>query len=175
MTREALVELRGKYERILAMRLAHASGDEDPLAVPGQMSDLAARFPGALRELDALPLDAIRRRLDALEGVLASQGPADPWMEAIALFHALMRGALVAKRWLAGRKVVQASTAADFEAALATLPFSADAGAWVADLARVASPPRGRVADAVLERLAQTLQLTVGEARRLTFGGPRDR
>src|ERR1700730_14264997 len=107
-SREALQDLRSKYATMLAMRLAHDAGGEDEADVRRRLARLASRFPGALREIDDLDLDEIRRRLGALDAVLEGRGEVEPWMEAIVLFHALARGALCAKRWLAGRKRVDA-------------------------------------------------------------------
>ncbi len=167
--REALDELRAKYAEMLAMRADHASGAEDPASVRTRMSDLAARFPGALREIDELELEEIRRRLVALDDVLAGRRPEEPWMEAVALFHALARGALVAKRWLAGRKRIDASVEAAFAEALSALPFGRDARAWRDELARIASPPGGRLTALVFVRVGRALGVSEREARRRVF------
>jgi len=158
---------------MLAMRVAHAAGDEDAAQVRDRMAALAARFPGALREIDDLALGEIRRRVAALEGVLAGIALAEPWMEAIALFHALARGALAAKRWLGGRKRVDAAVKRRFTAEVESIPFAEDARAWADQLATIASPPRGRVLDSVFARLARTMGTSEREVRRLVFGTPR--
>jgi hypothetical protein len=169
----ALEELRAKYVEMLAMRAEHASGTEDAEAVRPRMAELAARFPGALREIDDLELDEIRRRVSALGEVLGGEREPEPWMAAVARFHELTRGALCAKRWLAGRKRVDASVQAAFERAVADLAFPEDARRWAHDLARVASPPRGRVTDLVFSRLARELGRSERDTRRLVFGAPR--
>jgi hypothetical protein len=170
VSREALGELRAKYAEMLEMRLEHDAKCEDVARVRVRMGALASRFPGALRELDALELGEIRRRVVAIERVLVGGGDAEPWMEAVALFHALARGALVTKRWLARRKRIDARVRRDFAAAVVTLPFTDDTRAWSDDLARVASPPRGRLTDLVFTRLAATLGTSEREARRRVFG-----
>ena len=167
------MELRGKYAQMLAMRVAHGAGEEDAAAVRTQMAALAARFPGALREIDELELREIRRRIEALDAVVATSAEVEPWMEALALFHALARGALAAKRWLAGRKRVDAAVRGRFSAEVETLPFAQDARAWAGELAVIASPPRGRVLDFVFARLARTMGTSERAARRLVFGTPR--
>jgi len=169
----ALEELRAKYAQMLAMRVAHASGDEDEDEARARMAEVAARFPGALREIDDLELAEIRRRIQALADVVEARREAEPWMEAVALFHAMARGALCAKRWLAGRKRVDAEVQQAFERDVGTLVFPEDARAWRSDLARVASPPRGRVTDVVFARLARELGVSERAARRLVFGVPR--
>ena len=68
LTRD-LTDLRAKYEEILRLRLLHGTGDEpDPRRA---MAALAGRFPGALRELDDLPLPEIRARIEALRAAFA--------------------------------------------------------------------------------------------------------
>lgn len=164
ITREALHDLRAKYEEMLRLRIAHASPDEpDPRR---DMAALAARFPGALREIDELTLAEICARLDAV--TRAEPDSAEAWMHAHAVFHALMRGALFAKRWLAGRKRVDAATREAF-----ARDAIDDARAWIEDLDRIASPPRGRVTEIVIERVARTLDLAPRDARALVFGPPR--
>jgi hypothetical protein len=170
----ALEELRGKYAQILAMRVAHASGDDDDEEqVRARMAEVAARFPGALRETDDLELAEIQRRIAVLDAVIHAGAEAEPWMEGVALFHAMARGALCAKRWLAGRKRVDLEVEQEFERGVASLLFPEDARGWRSDLARIASPPRGRVMDVVFARLARELGISERAARRLVFGVPR--
>src|SRR5271165_4003571 len=102
-------QLRDKYVEMVAMRVAHAAGQEEAADVRARMSALAARFPGALREIDDLDLVELRTRIAKLEGVLTGALPTEPWMEAVALFHKMTRGALCAKRWLSGRKRTDAA------------------------------------------------------------------
>jgi hypothetical protein len=174
--REALRGLRSKYEEMLSMRLADAAGtDGGPARVRQRMRQLADRYPGALREIDDLPLDEIRGRLDALDAALA-KGAADsahePWMHAVARFHALTRGILVTKRWLGRRKRIDGGLQERFERELADLPFPEDSRAWAPHLSSVASPPRGRLVDAVFARIAGELGLPERAVRSLVFGGP---
>jgi hypothetical protein len=158
---------------MLEMRRAHAGGTEDPHEVRGRMSTLASRFPGALRELDDLEIDEIDSRIAALDAVLEGTCEVELWMEAVALFHTFARGALCAKRWLRGRKGVDLETRAAFAAAAPTLLFPEESRAWTANLERIASPPRGRVTDAVVSRVATELGATEREVRRLVFGPPK--
>jgi hypothetical protein len=170
-TREELLDLRAKYVEMLRLRVDDAAGSAaDPRAA---MAALARRFPGALREIDELPLDEIRARAEALQAAAAGLAKIEPWMAAMVLFHALTRGALAVKRWLAGRRDVDLDTTQAFALEVLELPHAADAMAWRADLARLASPPRGRVTDLVFERIARELGVSDDEARRLMFGVPR--
>jgi hypothetical protein len=167
VTRSDLTALREKYEEMLRLRLEPTG--EDPRRA---MAALASQFPGALREIDDLSLEAIETRLREIR---ASEGgaPSATWMEATHLFHSLMRGALCAKRWLAGRKTIDDEVRAAFDREAATLCWGDDARDWRADLARLAAPPRGRVTDLVYERMSQLLGISSDEARFLVFGIPR--
>jgi hypothetical protein len=171
--RASIEELRAKYAQMLAMRVVHTSGDDDADEARARMAELAARFPGSLREIDDLELAEIRRRIGVLDEVLEEGREVDAWMEAVALFHAMARGALSVKRWLGGRKRVDGDVERAFVEALASLPFPEDARGWRSDLARIASPPRGRVTDLVFARLARELGTSERAARRLVFGIPR--
>lgn len=162
--------LRDKYERMLRLRTLHARAKEeadfvepDPRAA---MAELARRFPGALRELDELPLDVLRARLDELDAAERDASCIASWMIVHATFHRLARGALAVKRWLGGRALTPELEGA-FARALASneLGDAADARLWAGDLAAIASPPRGRVMDVVHARLARELQVDVASAR----------
>jgi hypothetical protein len=181
-TRDTLEQLRRKYSEMLSMRLAHDSGADTEARARQRMAELASRFPGALREIDELELAVIRERIGRLEAALQGAAPVERWMQAVGLFHSLARGALRAKRWLAGRKTVDAVTVLQYENDVggdARADHAEDGGAfadgrvWTSELARIAAPPRGRIMDLVFARLAQTLGITEREARHLVFGAPR--
>jgi hypothetical protein len=61
------------------------------------MRALAREFPGALRELDTLPLAELDRRAAALEAAARHPADARPWMGWMARFHELLRAALTVK------------------------------------------------------------------------------
>jgi len=88
----AVLALLDKYREIKRLRDEHARGDEqDPRP---QMRALAARFPGALRELDELPMEEIEARLARLHDVLARAQPAPEWVVLQLGYHGWMRAAL---------------------------------------------------------------------------------
>jgi hypothetical protein len=165
---DELRDLRDKYERMLRLRLLHARAREeagfvepDPRA---PMAELARRFPGALRELDELPLGAIRGRIAALAAAEADDARREPWMHAQARFHALTRGALAVKRWLRGRALTPALVEA-FPAALATMDAAEEARGWSEELAVLAKPPGGRLMEPIYARLARDLGIEIEAAR----------
>jgi hypothetical protein len=166
--------LRAKYAEMLAMRLEHEEGREDAQDVRRRMAELALHYPGALREIDDLPLSELHARVLALDAAMRGGRTAD-WMRAVGLFHALMRGALCAKRWLAGRKRLDGGIEQLFASALPGLSFPDDAEVWQEDLARLAAPPDGRVSSLVFERIAEHLGETQAAARALVFGVSRGR
>jgi len=166
----SLEDLKLKYLEILSIRLSEKCEAKREIEMRARMARLASRFPGALRELDDLELEELERRCAALDAVLQHVLPVEPWMDAIVQFHALARGALCAKRWLQGRRSVAADSAGAFVAEIDALPYPDDARAWAFDLARIASPPGGRVTNAVFERLAKSLGTTEVRAKFLVFG-----
>jgi hypothetical protein len=169
LSRDALAEMQAKYSELLSLRVAPGPGDD----TRARMVALSTRFPGSLRELDDLELAELVRRSNALDGVLHHGAAVEPWMEALAMFHALARGALCVKRWLSGRKDVDEGLELAFARAVEGLSFPNDARRWQADLRRVASPPRGRMTDAVLALVARALETSERDARLLVFGVPR--
>jgi hypothetical protein len=150
----ALIDLRSKY---VEMRDLRSSPVADPRP---RLAALASRFPGALREIDDLPLSEIDRRIDALSLAETKPNEAKDWMHAMVRFHALARGVLFAKRSLA-------------EEPEGGAVWPDEARVWTDDLARVARPPRGRVMDLVYERLGGELGMPPHVAKELVFGRSR--
>jgi hypothetical protein len=164
-----IAHLRAKYEEMRALRRADADGAAFDRA---RAARLAARFPGALREIDTLPMEELERRLAAVETAVAEPNKAEPWMHAMARFHELLGGALVAKRWLAGRKAVDGELRGTFEARFAG---RREVLAWSDALPAVARPPSGRLLRLVLSRVAQETQTSEEDLRAALFGPPRRR
>lgn len=165
-----LEKLRRKYERMLALRDAHADTSAPEPDPRPEMASLAEQYPGVLREIDRLPRDIILARIDALAGAMTAPSRAEPWMIAQVVFHRHARGALATKRWLAGRKHVTDGDTTAFHAALSTQPWGADAALYADALDAVASPPAGRLMNLVFEKVGGLLGLTASEARHLVFG-----
>jgi hypothetical protein len=164
---ESLRKLVVKYTemhrlRVLAVEAPHA----DPRV---EMAALAAQFPGALREIDELPLEEIASRLASLSRALEDPAAAEPWMPAVLGFHELTRGALALKKWLSGRKTIAGGDRAELEKIAASLPDGPAMLVWVDDLAAIAQPPRGKITDLVFARLAEMLAISENEARALVF------
>ncbi len=116
-----------KYRTLLAIR-------EIGGAERGVLRALAAEFPGALRELDNLPLSELEGRAAALEA-----GVHEPWVQWMGAYHAYCRAAL----WLKLNPGDLAGAAA-----------RAGRGIDAAFAEAVTRPPRRRLVRAVLLRVA---------------------
>lgn len=134
------------------------------------MAKLAEEYPGALREIDTLPIDVIRERIALLERTEDDVESAAPWMSAQIYFHRVSRGALIAKRWLRGRKAITRELRLEFAEVASSL--DADALLVADDLEHVALPPNGRLTTFVYRKVAGLLGRHEAEVRALVFPTP---
>ncbi|AUX41817.1 hypothetical protein SOCE26_032420 [Sorangium cellulosum] len=164
---EALSGLARKYHRLAELRAARAAGE--PIPAKEVFRALAGEFPGALNELDNLPLAEIERRSAALARALAG-GPEEPWMAWMHGYHTLMRAALYAKIRVARRAELTERDAASLaERAAAHAGAAVDAAFVLA----VRSPPDGRLNRLVLGRLSAMFGASPAEIRGALFPGRR--
>lgn len=144
---EEIAALTEKYRLLLDLRRAHERGEPTPGRALFQ--GLAARFPGALRELDRMPMATLERRLAELAAI--GEGAAPPeWMVACASYHALLRFALAHK----GKPS----------------PSAVPAGADREFLDGLARPPNGRMVPLVVSAIARGLGREVAEVIALLEG-----
>lgn len=166
--RAALCSLRDKYLALKHLREAAASGrGGDPRA---EMAALAARFPGALRELDRLPLDEIDARLDALGHAIDSDARAPDWVRWQAAWHGWLRAALRIRRLVRGTASLEAALAcvrAGYVAAADEPPLGCIDAAFVA---AVLHPPEGRLTRWAFARVAAEYGTTSAEVEDAVFG-----
>lgn len=170
--RAALTGLRDKYAKLIALRLAAAAGsDADPRS---EMAELAARFPGALRELDRRPLQELHARLEALQAALCDAGPEPPWAELQAAYHGTMRAVL---RLRPALRACASEAEADACLRLRYAPLAEDEPARdEIDEALVAGlwrPPGGRLNPVVLRFLARTRGIPTDGLEHALFGDAR--
>jgi hypothetical protein len=92
----ALRALAAKYRELAALRRARERGEPPPEREV--FRKLAAAHPGALYELDTLPLEEIERRAAGLEQAVTGAGPLEPWMRWMVRYHQLVREELGARR-----------------------------------------------------------------------------
>ena len=91
-----LVDLIEKHATMLGLRARRAEAPDAP-PPRDELRALAERFPGALRELERLPPETLRRRLEELEETLGAGTPLPPWAEAQRAYHVALREALDAR------------------------------------------------------------------------------
>ena len=87
--------LARKYAALAALRARRDS--DGPPATRGELRELAAEFPGCLRELDTLGRDELARRATVVAAAATGGAAPEPWMYWIAAYHEAMRRALVAR------------------------------------------------------------------------------
>lgn len=155
-----LPALARKYRTLLALRADH---DRDGrVAAKDRLRALAGEFPGALRELDAMPAAEMAARAEALEAATE----AAPWMAALGGYHAMMRAALAIKRAYAEGGAAEGERV---RAAVAALREGAGITLDGKDLAAIAAPPGGRLGVFVFERLGRELGREPAELWQATF------
>lgn len=141
-------DLLRKYRALRALRAA-----EGP-APRASLRALAAEFPGALREVDALPMDEIVARERCL-AARASLEESPAWARWLAAYHGLMRVTLALKRLLSARDHDDAALRALGDRA--TDPGGEPLGE---DYVRaVRAPPRGRLGVVVFARLGARFEV----------------
>jgi hypothetical protein len=147
-SREALLDLAEKYEKLAELRRARARGE--PIPERSVFKALAERFPGALRELDVLSLDLLDTRAASLRAALAG-GPVEPWMAWMIGYHALSRAALRIRLRAVKHRLVSDGRAGDLAE-----DASSHAGVRIDEVfvRAVLRPPAGRIANVVHARLA---------------------
>ena len=96
MTKHRRDALARKYATMLALREAHDRGEG--VASNATLRALAGEFPGALHEIDRLPMELLRQRADATERACHDPAAVAPWMDRVIAWHALLGAALRAKR-----------------------------------------------------------------------------
>jgi hypothetical protein len=125
---------------------------------------LAREFPGALRELECLPLDALDRRLTAATAA-AGGGELEDWMLWMIAYHRRMRIALAVKRKLTEGEPLATEAAAVARYVRMELREPCD----VALVRRIARPPGGRLNRLVFELLEGELGRPGPELERALF------
>lgn len=159
--RDDLDRLARKYRQIAELRRARARGE--PIPERAVFRALAEEFPGALKELDTLPIEVIDARLEAL---LVAGAGAEPWIVWMIDYHALMRAALYLKIRLARLPDLPTDQA---EALAARASAHARVAVGAAFVAAVRSPPSGRITRVVYAELAARHSAPEEEIRTALF------
>lgn len=134
--------LREKYLEMRSLREEHARGEErDPQA---RLRVLATRFPGALREIDELPMAVIDGRLAELDAVERGELALPEWARAQLGYHGWMRAAIAVRR-AAGRDRDRDRARAWIALRYQPGEHDPSVGALTAQLDAVLRPPGGRL------------------------------
>jgi hypothetical protein len=154
--------LRAKYVEIRRLR---TESDPSPQLA---MRELAADFPGALRELDELPIQLIEERIVALEAALAG-GPLPDWARWAIAYHGLLRVVLRIRRRAGKDKDLAALTEWLAHRYLPTAdePSLEELSAEV--VAEILRPPDGRLNRWVFAYLAPSFGQTADELEKVIF------
>jgi hypothetical protein len=147
---QLLSGLVDKYTRLLRLRSV-----VDALPPRAELRSLARQFPGALRELDRLPLPLIEARLRELEQVLAEGREPALWMSLQVSYHGFMRATLRIKRWSRAWPDEQAAALSALAARYVPAADEPALGFFDAQvLALIRNPPAGRLNPFVIASVA---------------------
>jgi hypothetical protein len=157
---EDVAALARKYRALASLRRDRADGK--PIPAREVFRDLADEFPGALRDLDTLPMNVIDARLTLLEACLAGHAERETWMAIEHANHAWLRAALMLKRRLRKRRVVSEEDALRLADEVSARVGVAVDAAFVCE---VAAPREGRLRTVVATRVARACGITVEQVR----------
>ncbi|HEX4354752.1 MAG TPA: hypothetical protein VHZ95_17600 [Polyangiales bacterium] len=150
--------LRALRDKYLSMRALRIDGEHASLIAPrARLAELARTFPGALRELDQLPMAEIDARLQAIESTLANGSEVAQWMQLQVSYHGFMRAVLRIRRSSRGRPL-EIENAERELIALAYQPADDEPLAARFDLSALRTirrPPAGRLNPWVLSEVAK--------------------
>lgn len=187
---QRLLELLQKYDLLVELRLSPAGRTQ---VRRDAMRRIAARFPGALREWDSLPLGELQRRRavvaravdEARHGQPAQADRAEPWLRYTLDLHAHLGRILELRRFARSRR--QQGWAADAILAAWHVQQGAAAAAGdpggpgelgdpggpltVARLERICAPEGGRLTAVVFADLAERHGVQVGDIKRAIYEG----
>ncbi len=148
--------LAQKYRALLELRRDTARATRE------RLRQLATEFPGALRELDCLPLAELEHRSRIATAVAeGSRSPA--WFQWLADYHARMRLALAIQRRLG------AAEPRDFERIARAVASESGQAVSALDVAAVAAPPEGRLNSLILAGLELTWGVSALDLERALF------
>lgn len=145
--------------------------DEAGLAVDPkpEMRRLAQRFPGALREIDELPLAVIEERVRILDAVVRGDEQPPEWAVYFVAYHGWMRAALRIKRACLGCESL-AEAVACVRGSYAAAPDEPELEELGEDaIAAITRPEAGRLNPWVFARVAAAHGVSADHVRRTLF------
>jgi hypothetical protein len=166
-TPEQLARLLDKYRALRQLRVTRA--EVSPRA---ELSALAASFPGALRELDRVPLPLIEQRIASLSAALENRERVAAWMTLQIAYHGFMRAVLRLRRGLLS---VSEHELSDPHACLQRLAYIAAGDEPAPErldttaLSVIRRPPGGRLNPWVMEQVARDLAVRPADIEQALF------
>jgi len=157
---QLLHALLNKYQTLRALRFSSGAESADS-SVPkprARLAALAAQFPGALRELDRLPMAIISARIAELEQAVSGASEVRAWMPLQIGYHGFMRAVLRIRRSLLAQPSRDLSDPLACLAALLYQPALDEPAASRFDSAAlhtILKPPAGRLNPWVLAQVAR--------------------
>lgn len=152
-----------KYESLCDLR----QRQESSVAPRAELAALAAAFPGALRELDCLPMEELEQRRSMLRAVLEGAAQVERWMLLQIAYHGCMRAVLRIRRLQLEQERSEQAQVIDFE----PLPDEPAIESFDAqDLAAIRKPPGGRLNPWVLARVARDHATNVASIEMALWG-----
>lgn len=177
--RHTLRALLEKYEQLLVLQDA---ARHDSPACRSLMRGIAGRFPGALREWQALPPSVLQARLTFLQEQLTApedETPLPGWVQFGAALHAWLRLLLLLRQH--GLLADSARPMADWLTAVRSLTAPDTDRSTEASLldrltpalrARAEAPPRGQLSQLAYEQVAVQFGVSVAAVKDALFGDP---
>ncbi len=165
---KSLVE---KYARLLEIR--RLTEVTEPRTIQALMAELAARFPGSLRELDDASHTHLQKRLEELQAVQLRGGVPPLWARLISCYHGLIRAGLRVRRFYRERPLASLE---DLREAYQPQADEPDAHRLNAEhVTTICHPPRGRLSRWALTELAEAFRRDLEEVELIMFPRSRNR
>ena len=163
--RQLIRALCAKYESLCDLR----QRQESSVAPRSELAALAAAYPGALRELDCLPMEELEQRRSLLRAVVEGTAQVERWMQLQIAYHGCMRAVLRIRRLQLEQERSEQPQVIHFE----PLPDEPALESFDAqDLAAIRKPPGGRLNPWVLARLARVHATSVACIEIALWGAP---
>jgi hypothetical protein len=164
-----LQALQNKYRTLHDLRVQDAPAN----VTRATFAALSAAFPGALRELDRVPMSVLLERNAAIAAVLAGSAEPEPWMQLQSAYHGFMRAVLRIRRGLRERALHDFTDPQHCLCAVAYVPAADEPAAERFDrelLTKLWKPPSGRLNPLVMKQVAADHGVSVDVLERALFG-----
>jgi superfamily II DNA helicase RecQ len=173
-----MLALQRKYETLLLLRNAQETvGTKHRTETKQALQALAKEFPGALRELDAMPYQEIQRRIAHLQ-LLQTDPSALPqqWVLPMMRYHQLLRSALENKHWCNAQRLLPSrQSSSDSQRSSNETPSQNQQVAALKRHSReplrplTTAPAKQRLTATVLQQMAEEFSLSAEKMKEILF------